>query len=38
MKNPWRSLTKGLSKAQVKGILGSPSRIQSSVIFETWYY
>ncbi len=34
----WRNLRKGLSKSQVKGILGSPSRIQSSVIFETWYY
>lgn len=38
MKNPWRNLRTGLSKSQVKGILGSPARIDSLGILETWHY
>jgi len=33
----WRRITKGLSRDQVRGILGEPVKINGGA-FETWYY
>lgn len=34
----WRKLEKGMSKAEVKRILGKPGKISVSPFGETWYY
>lgn len=35
---PWRKLQKGMSAAQVEGLLGSPSSINEYGSFAVWWY
>ena len=37
-KQNWRRLEKGMSKVEVKQILGEPGKINTSSYGDTWYY
>lgn len=37
-KQNWRRLEKGMSKAEVKQILGEPGKINTASYGDTWYY
>ena len=34
----WRKIERGISQGDVEKLLGSPSRVEASVAFTTWYY
>lgn len=34
----WRKLRNGMSEADVEQLLGSPSKVESNIVFTTWYY
>ena len=38
LKHRWRQLKKGMSKHQVKSLLGSATRIETGSMLEFWYY